>query len=73
MNVIVKKHYPVERLPADLREGLALGGQVEVQIRAEETDAAASHFSRFFHLQRSHFPTAEAARTHIRALRDEWN
>lgn len=39
MNVIVKKHYPVEKLPADLREGL--GGETErvtVEIAVEDGD-----------------------------------
>lgn len=38
MNVIVKKHYPVEKLPADLREGLGSGtAHVTIEIAAEET------------------------------------
>lgn len=35
MNVIVKKHYPVEKLPADLREGLPLDAEVTVEITTQ--------------------------------------
>jgi hypothetical protein len=39
MNVIVRKNYPVEKLPADLREGLPVDARVTVEIR--ETPRAA--------------------------------
>jgi hypothetical protein len=34
---------------------------------------AAGHFSRFKHLRRMHFRSAEEIEDHIRALRDEWS
>ena len=35
MNAIVRKHYPVSRLPADLQKDLAQDGWVEIEIRPE--------------------------------------
>lgn len=35
MNRIVKEHYPVEKLPEDLREGLPEGTQVRVTLDLE--------------------------------------
>jgi hypothetical protein len=35
MNKIVKKHYPIERLPDDLRSGLRQPGWVHVEIELE--------------------------------------
>jgi hypothetical protein len=37
MNKIVREHYPVERLPDDLRAGMIPGGRVTVTIVSEET------------------------------------
>jgi hypothetical protein len=34
--------------------------------------SAAGHFSRFKHLRRAHFASAEEISAHISALRDEW-
>ncbi|ATN32467.1 hypothetical protein ACO34A_01405 [Rhizobium sp. ACO-34A] len=41
MNKIVRNHYPVENLPADLREGLGEGKTVRVvvEIEGEQLDA----------------------------------
>lgn len=40
MNKIVRDHYPVENLPADLREGLGEGKTVRVvvEVEAEQRD-----------------------------------
>lgn len=38
MNVIVKKHYPVEKLPPDLREGLGSTELVTVEIAVEDDE-----------------------------------
>jgi hypothetical protein len=37
------------------------------------TPVGAGHFSRFKHLRRDHFRTAQEIEEHIRALRDEWS
>jgi hypothetical protein len=38
MNVIVRKHYPVDKLPEDLREGLPRDGLVTIEILPEQGD-----------------------------------
>jgi hypothetical protein len=35
MNKVVKEHYPVERLPADLRVGLGEHGWVRIEIEPD--------------------------------------
>jgi hypothetical protein len=35
MNKIVKEHYPVEKLPADLRAGLPKHGRVRIELEPE--------------------------------------
>lgn len=77
MNVIVRRHYPVEKLPADLRDELLPGtAEVTVTVEQEEVLRAAqgsAHFSRFFGLQRTHFRSSDEIVAHVRALRDEWD
>jgi hypothetical protein len=41
MNRIVKEHYPVENLPADLREGLDPQARVTITLVAEATGSPA--------------------------------
>lgn len=41
MNRIVREHYPVEKLPEDLRAGLPAGQTVTVTVEKEETQPAA--------------------------------
>ena len=36
MNKIVKRHYPIDRLPADLRSGLREHGWVHIEIEPEK-------------------------------------
>ena len=82
MNRIVREHYPVEKLPEDLREGLAAGQQVTVTVEPEKVavvdtegsqGATANLFSRYRRLRRHHFDTAEDVQAHIAALREEWS
>ncbi len=39
MNKIVKEHYPVERLPADLQAGLPKEGRVRIELEPEREQA----------------------------------
>lgn len=80
MNRIVREHYPVEKLPEDLRESVADEERVRVVLESEAPEEASSssssgagHFSRWQHLRRNHFDTPEEIVDHIRALRDEWD
>lgn len=83
MNKIVREDYPVENLPADLREGLGDGATVRVVI---EVDPAAREITpkrrtveqtlkQLEKLRRDRAPdtdTSEAV-SRIRSLRDEWD
>jgi len=83
MNKIVREHYPVERLPEDLRAELA--GQSTVTVTIEEeppkqpvsvrsplTDVLAEA-RRLREAGVIKSVTAEEAVARIRALRDEWD
>jgi len=79
MNRIVWEHYPVEKLPQDIRNALASEQRVRVILEVETGDIAqpdssdVGHFSRWQHVRQSHFATSEEIDDHIRALRDEWD
>lgn len=75
MNRIIRDHYPIERLPEDLRRELPARGRVSVAITLEtdEPTDASGHFSRFKSRRRTGFASAEAIDAHLAALRDEWD
>ncbi|ADH87592.1 conserved hypothetical protein [Ancylobacter novellus DSM 506] len=85
MNKIVREHYPVDRLPEDLREGIE-GPYVSVTVVTEEAPAGVDE--RIEAILRNPKPmtieeararvgergtTTEEAVARIRALRDEWD
>jgi len=88
MNKIVREHYPVEKLPDDLREGLAAGQTVTITVE-EENGPSLEDLEKMVQrllanpqpmslreLRRMVGPqdvTAEEAAARIRALRDEWD
>lgn len=81
MNKIVREHYPVKNLPADLREGLTDGSTVRVVvevdgIKADEpkrrsVEQTLEHLEK---LRQGRVPDTDLAEavSRIRALRDEW-
>ena len=82
MNRIVREHYPVEKLPEDLREGIPAGEQVTVTVEPEKVgstevrgrqDSSTNLFSRYRHFRGHHFGTVDDVQAHIAALRDEWS
>lgn len=75
MNRVFRDHYPIERLPEDLRDELPATGRVSVEItlEARETSEEGGHFSRFKSQRRTGFPSSEAIDAHLSALRDEWD
>jgi len=87
MNKIVREHYPVENLPADLREGLVEGSTVRVVVEMEGvgTSEPATEPKRLMSVQdtldmirryREANPERvdiEEAVSRIRELRDEWD
>ena len=79
MNRIVKEHYPVEKLPEDLREGLAPGTTVSVTLETETSTTAPGSLEDLLRLTetvRRTLPqpvTPEGAARRIRELRAEWD
>ena len=72
MSKIVREHFPADRLPAELREGLAPDARVTVTIEAEVPPAKVMTLEEMFALRREVFSSPEEAVRHVRALRDEW-
>lgn len=77
MNKIVREHYPVERLPEDLRAELGLARTVTLVIEAEETTPRAvdkeAAIAEFRELRSRLRPSTEDSVERIRKLRDEWD
>ena len=77
MNRIVREHYPVERLPEDLRPAAAAGGSVRVVIETEvPEERAAARMRAVAELSavRDRMPqTQDDATARISKLRDEWD
>lgn len=87
MNKIVREHYPVENLPADLREGLAEGSTVRVVVEMEGDLASAPdpkprkmmsvqesmEMIRRYREANPERVDVEEAVARIRELRDEWD
>ncbi|MBS9478350.1 hypothetical protein [Ancylobacter radicis] len=87
MNRIVREHYPVEKLPEDLREGLPAGRKVTVTLEEEGVDeeglserlAAILANPRPMTIDQARAlagnrsTSTEEAVTRIRSLRDEWD
>ncbi|MDI4656413.1 hypothetical protein [Xanthobacter autotrophicus] len=89
MNRIVREHYPVEKLPEDLREGLPEGATVTVTVEEVATKPSLEELKALVKdilenpkpmtieearaLVGPRNVTAEEAVQRIRALRDEWD
>lgn len=76
MNKIVLDHYPVDKLPADLRVGLDPAQPVTIVLTQEvdtSSETPVGHFSRFRHLSRPHFTSRQEIADHIGRLRGEWD
>ena len=78
MNKIVREHYPVEKLPEDLRAELVGQSTVTVTIEADESSAASSTQAviesarALVRSGRIKRVTSTEAVERIRKLRDEW-
>lgn len=85
MNKIVREHYPVEKLPEDLRQGLTASRTVTITV--EEEDDLESFDAKIADILKNPQPmtlreiralvgprnvTPEEAVARIRTLRDEW-
>jgi hypothetical protein len=82
MNKIVREHYPVENLPADLREGLGDGETVRVVIEvdaptwedAPKPRTVKETLEQLEKLRQGRTPDPDVteAVSRVRALRNEW-
>jgi hypothetical protein len=70
MNRIVREHYPAEKLPEDLREGLAPGARVRVSVEVEATSAARAKLRDIRSRRRGTFGSSAEVNAYVRALRD---
>ena len=84
MNRLVREHYPVSKLPEDLREGLEGCEDVTVTVEVKVTAPAPGEgdrgfvsepgpFSRYRYLAKPRFTSIEEVDAHVRALRDDWD
>lgn len=80
MNRIVLEHYPVEKLPEDLRKHFSRGGSVTLEVKEEAegaqrpmTATEAAHLIRENLSRNVKRRTEEEIVAEVRALRDEWN
>jgi len=74
MNKIVREHYPVKSLPADLREGLDPKSNVRVVIEQSEPVAGQQKKLRdLMESARAAQPLDNDPVGRIRKLRDEWD
>lgn len=78
MNKIVRQHYPVERLPEDLRAAVGEATSVRLTLEANEssstscTQAALERARDLVRTGRIKRVTSSEAVERIRKLRDEW-
>ncbi|HZB61602.1 MAG TPA: hypothetical protein VE423_02930 [Microvirga sp.] len=73
MNKIVREHYPVNKLPEDLRELLDPSKPVTLVIEQEESPRASKEtFRDFFGAAKERNTSVAEAVGRIRSLRDEW-
>jgi hypothetical protein len=71
VNKIVKKHYPIERLPADLRSGLQEHGWVNIEIEPERATPLRKSLSRLVASGKNVHGDEKAVLSEIRALRED--
>lgn len=69
---IVTEHFPVERLPEELRAGIEAGRAVRVTVEVEEPRPRRTPQS-FFGSAPGVYGSPEEAVAAIRKLRDEWD
>jgi len=73
MNRIVREHYPVSRLPEDLRVGVDPSATVTVTVVEEEKPRTVPTLEEIFTSRRPPFRTIEEIDAELRQQRDEWD
>ena len=71
MNKVVKKHYPIERLPADLRSGLQEHGWVHIEIEPEREAILGKKLSPLVASGKNVHGDVQAVLSGIRTLRED--
>ena len=71
MNRIVREHYPVKRLPAELRIGLASDAYATVLVEVEGQAKPARSLADIDALRRPTYRNLEDIVSEVRAFRDE--
>jgi hypothetical protein len=71
MNKIVRDHYPVQKLPDDLRSGLEEHGWVRIEIQPERADPAIRPLSSLVGTGRNVHGDPDSVLAHIRSLRED--
>jgi hypothetical protein len=72
MNKVVREHYPVSKLPEDLRQGLNPLAEVTVTVVEEERRKDVLSIEEMFALRQPPYRSKEDIDAYIRELRDEW-
>lgn len=75
MNKIVREHYPVERLPEDLRRSLPEGLTVRLTLEAGDgaLPTGRAWIEDIMRRKSAITPTTDDSVQRIRQLRDEWD
>jgi hypothetical protein len=71
MNKVVRRHYPIERLPADLRAGLGEHGWVHVEIELDREAPPQRKLSQLVGSGQNVHGDLTAVLSNIRALRED--
>lgn len=72
MNKTVRAHYPAEKLPQELREGLAPGARVTVTIEDETKPESVMTLEDIFATRRPPFRSRSEIDADLRTDREEW-
>ena len=73
MNKIVRHHYPVSKLPPELREGIPLDRSVTVTIVEDESYRGTMSLDEIFRARTAPYRSVEEIDFAIRNLRNELN
>jgi hypothetical protein len=73
MNKIVREHYPVDRLPEDLKVGLDPTQEVRIVIEQDQPVRPVPTLTELLELRSQFKPATDDPVERIRKLRDEWD
>ncbi|MCC7346701.1 MAG: hypothetical protein IT538_04820 [Variibacter sp.] len=73
MNKIVREHYPVSKLPDDLREGLSPSAAVTITLVQEDPPKSVLSIDEMFALRAPPYRSKEEINAFVREMRDDWD